>query len=63
MAPIPKEPVVSKLPMTREACGTFKRTFDLPLDDYVSTKFEVVLRSGELGNPKVELSFGFTVRW
>ena len=35
----------------------------LDLTDDVSMSFETVLRSGELGDPKVELSFGWTMRW
>jgi len=37
--------------------------FDLALNDHASVNFELVLRSGELGDPKFELSFGWTVRW
>jgi hypothetical protein len=37
--------------------------FDLSLNDRVSVNFELVNRSGELGDPTVELSFGWTVRW
>ena len=37
--------------------------FDLALNDYVSTNLDLVFRSGELGDPKAELSFGWTVRW
>ncbi len=37
--------------------------FDLGLTDQVNVNFEVVHRSGELGDPRVELSFGWTVRW
>jgi hypothetical protein len=37
--------------------------FDLALNDQVDADFELVLRSGELGDPTVELSFGWTVRW
>jgi len=37
--------------------------FDLALNDCVNADFELVYRSGELGDPTVELSFGWTVRW
>jgi len=37
--------------------------FDLSLNDHVSVNFELVNRSGELGDPRVELSFGWMVRW
>ncbi len=37
--------------------------FDVALNDHVNVNFEVVNRSGELGDPRVELSFGWTVRW
>ncbi len=37
--------------------------FDLALNDHVNVNFELVSRSGELGDPTVELSFGWTVRW
>jgi hypothetical protein len=37
--------------------------FDLTLNDHVNVDFELASRSGELGDPRVELSFGWTVRW
>jgi len=37
--------------------------FDLALNDHVKVNFELVCRSGELGDPAVELSFGWTLRW
>jgi len=37
--------------------------FDLTLNDHVNVDFELVNRSGELGDPAVELSFGWVVRW
>ncbi len=36
---------------------------ELGLSDTVSGSFETVVRSGELGDPKLELSFGLVVRW
>ena len=43
--------------------GMTKGRFDLAVNDDVSASFELVNRSGELGDPTVELSFGWTVRW
>jgi hypothetical protein len=37
--------------------------FNLTLNDHVDVDFELVNRSGGLGDPAVELSFGWTVRW
>jgi hypothetical protein len=37
--------------------------FDLTLNDHVNVDFELASRSGEVGDPRVELSFGWTVRW
>jgi len=37
--------------------------FDLALNDRANVNFELVNRSGGLGDPTVELSFGWTVRW
>jgi hypothetical protein len=37
--------------------------FDLALDEHLNANVDVVMRSGELGDPMVELSFGFVVRW
>lgn len=37
--------------------------FDLALNDRMNVDFEFVYRSGELGDPRVELSFGWVVRW
>ena len=37
--------------------------FDLALNDRVTADFMLVSRSGELGDPRVELSLGFVVRW
>lgn len=43
--------------------GMTTGTFEVALHERVSTRLELVLRSGELGDPKVEMSFGWTVRW
>ena len=43
--------------------GMTKGRFDLALNDRVNANFELVSRSGELGDPAVELSFGWTARW
>jgi len=43
--------------------GMTTGSFELGLTDDVSANVELVMRSGELGDPKVELSFGWTVRW
>ena len=43
--------------------GMLTGSFDLALNEYVNTNFELVYRSGELGDPRVELSFGWVVRW
>jgi hypothetical protein len=43
--------------------GMLKGAFGLALTDNVSTRFDLVYRSGELGDPMVELSFGWVVRW
>ena len=43
--------------------GMLTGAFDLVLNDHVNVNFELVNRSGELGDPRVELSFGWTVRW
>jgi hypothetical protein len=43
--------------------GMLTGAFDLALTDDVSVSLETALRSGELGDPRVELSFGWTVRW
>ncbi|MFC2108408.1 hypothetical protein ACFLS5_03000 [Candidatus Bipolaricaulota bacterium] len=43
--------------------GMLTGTFDLALADDVNVSFETVLWSGDLGNPPLELSFGWTVRW
>jgi len=37
--------------------------FDLAVDEHLNANVDVVMRSGELGDPMVELSFGFVVRW
>jgi len=43
--------------------GMLTGTFDLALNEHTNVSFTTVLRSGELGDPRVELSFGFVVRW
>ncbi len=43
--------------------GMLTAAFDLALTDYVSANLDLVFRSGELGDPKAELSFGWMVRW
>jgi hypothetical protein len=43
--------------------GMTTGAFDLALTDYVDSNLELVFRSGDLGDPKMELSFGFVVRW
>ncbi len=43
--------------------GMLAGTFDLALNEHANVSFTTVLRSGELGDPRVELSFGFVVRW
>jgi hypothetical protein len=43
--------------------GMLTATFAMSLTDQVSVSFESVLRSGELGDPKQELSMGWIVRW
>jgi len=37
--------------------------FDLAVNEHFNAKVDIVMRSGELGDPMVELSFGFVVRW
>ena len=43
--------------------GMTTGAFDLVLNDHVDTSLKLVFRSGDLGDPKLELSFGWTVRW
>jgi len=43
--------------------GMTTGAFDLALDEHLSANVGLVMRSGELGDPRVELSFGWTVRW
>ncbi|MFC2106118.1 Ig-like domain-containing protein [Candidatus Bipolaricaulota bacterium] len=43
--------------------GMLTGTFELALADDLDVRFETVFRSGDLGFPPVELSFGWIVRW
>jgi len=43
--------------------GMTRGRFDLAVGDHVNATFEAVWRSGELGDPALELSSGFTARW
>jgi len=43
--------------------GMTKGRFSLAVTEQVNVNCEAVYRSGELGDPNMELSFGWTVRW
>ena len=43
--------------------GMTRGRMDVGVSDHVNATFEAVWRSGELGDPVLELSFGWAVRW
>jgi len=43
--------------------GMTTARFDLAADEHLNANVDLAMRSGELGDPKVEISFGFVVRW